>query len=54
MTYVTEKLSGREREKDINTKMRVKLEAKLLIIAWTLMKILIINNSYPDALETDS
>jgi transposase len=34
----TNKLKGREREKGIKTKMRVKLAAKLLIIAWTLMK----------------
>ena len=36
--YFTEKLRGREKEKGIKTKMRVKLAAKLLIIAWTLMK----------------
>ena len=36
--YFTEKIRGREREKGIKTKMRVKLSAKLLIIAWTLMK----------------
>lgn len=36
--YYTEKLSQRVREKGIKTKMRVKLAAKLLIIAWTLMK----------------
>jgi transposase len=36
--YHTNKISGREREKGIGTKMRVKLAAKLLIIAWTLMK----------------
>jgi len=36
--YFTNKLRGREREKGITTKMRVKLTAKLLIIAWTLMK----------------
>ncbi len=36
--YYTNKLQGREREKGIKTKMRVKLAAKLLIIAWTLMK----------------
>ena len=36
--YYTEKLRGREKEKGIKTKMRVKLAAKLLIIAWTLMK----------------
>jgi transposase len=34
----THTLRGREREKGIRTKMRVKLAAKLLIIAWTLMK----------------
>jgi len=38
MTYYTNKLRGRQREKGIGTKMRVKLAAKLLIIAWTLMK----------------
>lgn len=38
MTYYTNKLRGRQREKGINTKMRVKLAAKLLVIAWTLMK----------------
>jgi uncharacterized membrane protein YhiD involved in acid resistance len=31
-------LDGRQREKGIRTKMRVKLAAKLLVIAWTLMK----------------
>jgi transposase len=36
--YYTDKLRGREREPGIKTKMRVKLAAKLLIIAWTLMK----------------
>jgi len=36
--HYTNKLRGREREKGIRTKMRVKLAAKLLIIAWTLMK----------------
>jgi len=35
--YYTDKLRGREKEKGITTKMRVKLAAKLLIIAWTLM-----------------
>ena len=29
---------GREKEKGIGTKMRVKLAAKMLVIAWTLMK----------------
>jgi len=38
VTYYTHKLRGREKEKGIKTKMRVKLAAKLLIIAWTLMK----------------
>lgn len=38
MRYYTDKLRGREKEKGIKTKMRVKLAAKLLIIAWTLMK----------------
>lgn len=38
MRYYTEKLRGREKEKGINMKMRVKLAAKMLIIAWTLMK----------------
>lgn len=38
MSYYTNRLRGREREKGIKTKMRVKLAAKLLIISWTLMK----------------
>ena len=38
MTYFTDKLKGREREKGIGTKMRMKLAAKMLVIAWTLMK----------------
>lgn len=38
MRYYTEKLRGREREKGIKMKMRIKLAAKMLIIAWTLMK----------------
>jgi transposase len=38
MVYFTNKLRGREREKGIKTKMRVKLAAKMLVIAWTLMK----------------
>ena len=37
-SWFIEKLKGREKEKGIKTKMRVKLAAKLLIIAWTLMK----------------
>jgi transposase len=36
--YYTEKLQGRQDERGIKTKMRVKLAAKLLVIAWTLMK----------------
>lgn len=36
--YYTNKLRGREREKGIKTKMKVKLAVKMLIIAWTLMK----------------
>ena len=36
--YYANQLLGREREKGINTKMKVKLAAKMLIIAWTLMK----------------
>jgi len=38
IVWFTNKLRGRQREKGIQTKMRVKLSAKLLIIAWTLMK----------------
>ena len=38
MLYYQRVLKGREREKGIRTKMRVKLAAKLLVIAWTLMK----------------
>jgi transposase len=38
IAYYTNKLRGREQEKGITTKMRVKLAAKLLVIAWTLMK----------------
>jgi len=38
MRYYTRKLRGREREKGIQTKMWVKLSAKMLLIAWTLMK----------------
>ena len=36
--YFANMLRGREREKGIQTKMRVKLSAKMLVIAWTLMK----------------
>jgi len=38
ISYFTDKLKGREKEKGITTKMRIKLAAKLLVIAWTLMK----------------
>ena len=38
MIYYTNKIRGREREKGIQIKMRVKLAAKLLVIGWTLMK----------------
>jgi len=38
IVYYTNTLRGREKERGIKTKMRVKLAAKLLIIAWTLMK----------------
>jgi transposase len=36
--YITHRLAGKERERGIGTKMRVKLAAKMLVIAWTLMK----------------
>jgi len=38
IVYFTNKLRGREREPGIKTKMRIKLAAKLLVVAWTLMK----------------
>jgi len=38
IAYYTNKLKGREKERGIKTKMRVKLTAKMLVIAWTLMK----------------
>ena len=38
MMWFTHKLQDRQREKGIQTKMRVKLAAKMLVIAWTLMK----------------
>ena len=34
----TRYLQGREQERGIKTKMRIKLSAKMLVIAWTLMK----------------
>ena len=36
--YFQRLLKGREREKGIGTKMRVKVSAKMLVIAWTMMK----------------
>ena len=38
IAYYHRVLEGRQREKGIRTKMRVKLAVKLLVIAWTLMK----------------
>jgi hypothetical protein len=38
IVYYTNKLRNRQGERGIKTKMRVKLAAKLLVIAWTLMK----------------
>jgi transposase len=38
MRYYARKLEGRQREKGIKTKIWVKLSAKMLLIAWTLMK----------------
>ena len=49
--YFTKTLKGREKERGIKTKMRVKLAAKMLIIAWTLMKKKIDFN--PDFLITE-
>ena len=37
-SYYTRLLEGRQRERGIRTKMRVKLASKLLVIAWTIMK----------------
>jgi hypothetical protein len=36
--YFERLLKGRRKEKGIMTKMRVKVSAKMLVIAWTLMK----------------
>jgi len=36
--YFTGLLQGRQRERGIHTKMRVKLAAKMLVIAWVMMK----------------
>jgi hypothetical protein len=38
MAYYTNQLQGREKEAGIKIKRRVKLSAKLLIIAWSIMK----------------
>ncbi len=38
MKYYASKIRGRDKERGIQAKMRVKLAAKLLVIAWTLMK----------------
>lgn len=38
MAYFTGLIKERQKERGIKTKMRVKLSAKMLIIAWTLMK----------------
>jgi transposase len=38
MSWFVDKLRGRQKEKGIKTKMRVKLSAKMLRIAWSLMK----------------
>ena len=38
IAYFTNKIKGREREAGIGGKVRIKLAAKLLVIAWTLMK----------------
>lgn len=38
MLYFAKQLQGREKEKGIKTKRWVKLSAKLLVMAWTLMK----------------
>jgi len=38
ISYFTRMLRGRQREGGIKTKMKVKLAAKMLKIAWTLMK----------------
>jgi transposase len=51
IAYYTAKLRGREREPGIKFKMRVKLAAKLLLIAWTLMKKKEFYN--PDCLVTE-
>lgn len=49
--YYTRLLDGRQRERGIQTKMRVKMAAKMLKIAWTLMKKQAVFN--PDHLITE-
>jgi transposase len=49
MIYYTNKLRGRERGRGIHIKMRVKLAAKLLVIAWTLKKKERFNPAYLNA-----
>jgi hypothetical protein len=36
--YFTNTLKGREKERGIKIKMRLKLAAKMLVIAWSIMK----------------
>ena len=38
VVYFTENLKGREKKTGIKIKMRMNLAAKMLIMAWTLMK----------------
>jgi len=38
MKYFTDRMAGRQRERGIGTRIRVKMAAKMLVIAWTLMK----------------
>jgi hypothetical protein len=38
VSYFSKLLKGREFERVIKLKMKVKLAAKMLVIAWTLMK----------------
>jgi transposase len=38
MRWMANQVQGREKERGIKTKVRVKLAAKMLVIAWTLMK----------------
>ncbi|MBP7528739.1 MAG: IS110 family transposase [Syntrophorhabdaceae bacterium] len=38
MKYFTDRMAGRQRERGIGKRIRVKMAAKMLVIAWTLMK----------------